>query len=180
MKKIIAIVLALTLALSMMTACSSGTEETTTPVAEATSAPAAEETTQEEETQQEEEEPLTIAGIVFKDEFTMKMVQQGYEDAAADYGVEIVIGNSMGDLANEQQLVYSYMDMGVDGIAITPYSEEASVPILKEAYDKLGLKCEMILYDADDHAFWNTKPVDPLRLRSWNDALNFFDKILKQ
>ena len=136
MKKIIAIVLALTLALSMMTACNSGTEETTAPVAEATSAPAAEDTTQEEETQQEEEKPLTIAGIVFKDEFTMKMVQQGYEDAAADYGVEIVIGNSMGDLANEQQLVYSYMDMGVDGIAITPYSEEASVPILKEAYDK--------------------------------------------
>ena len=59
------------------------------------------------------------AGIVFKDEFTMKMVQQGYEDAAKDYGVNIFIGNSMGDLANEQQLVYSYIDMGVDGIAIT-------------------------------------------------------------
>ena len=60
---------------------------------------------------------------------------------------------------------------------VVPVSESQK---MKEAYDKLGLKCEMILYDAADHAFWNTKPVDPLRLRSWNDALNFFDKILKQ
>ena len=84
----------------------------------------------------ETSEPIKIAGIVFKDEFTMKMVQQGYEDAAKDLGVEILIGNSMGDVANEQQLINSYVDAGVKGIAITPYSEEASTPMLKEAYDK--------------------------------------------
>ncbi len=82
------------------------------------------------------EEKITIAGIVFKDEFTMKMVQQGYQDAANDLGVELLVGNSMGDVANEQQLINSYVDMGVKGIAITPYSEEASVPMLKEAHDK--------------------------------------------
>lgn len=81
------------------------------------------------------EDKITIAGIVFKDEFTMKMVQQGYEDAAADYGVDLKIGNSMGDVANEQQLINSYVDMGVQGIAITPYSEEASTPMLKDAYE---------------------------------------------
>lgn len=80
-------------------------------------------------------EDITIAGIVFKDEFTMKMLQQGYEDAAKDLGVNIVIGNSMGDIANEQQLINSYVDMGVKGIAITPYSEEASAPMLKDAYE---------------------------------------------
>ena len=82
------------------------------------------------------EDKITIAGIVFKDEYTMKMVQQGYEDAAKDYGVEILIGNSMGDIANEQQLIQNYVDIGVKGIAITPYSEEASIPMLKDAYEQ--------------------------------------------
>ena len=123
MKKIVAFFLALSMAVVMLAGCGASQTPTTTeaPKAETKAAPAA-------ETEQKE---LTIAGIVFKDEFTMKMVQQGYEDAAKDYGVNIVIGNSMGDLANEQQLVYSYIDMGVDGIAITPYSEEASIPIIK-------------------------------------------------
>ena len=40
------------------------------------------------------EEKITIAGIVFKDEFTMKMVQQGYQDAANDLGVELLVGSS--------------------------------------------------------------------------------------
>lgn len=82
------------------------------------------------------EERIKIAGIVFKDEFTMKMLQQGYKDAAEELGVELLIGNSMGDIANEQQLINSYVDMGVKGIAITPYSEEASTPMLKDAYSK--------------------------------------------
>ena len=82
------------------------------------------------------DEDITIAGIVFKDEYTMKMVQQGYEDAAKDYGVNILIGNSMGDIANEQALIQNYVDMGVKGIAITPYSEEASIPMLKSAYEQ--------------------------------------------
>ncbi len=82
------------------------------------------------------DEDITIAGIVFKDEYTMKMVQQGYEDAAKDYGVNILIGNSMGDIANEQALILNYVDMGVKGIAITPYSEEASIPMLRSAYEQ--------------------------------------------
>lgn len=134
MKRFIALILAVLLAACLIAGCSkteTGTEteiktETETKTeAPTTSAPAA-----------SSEDKLTIAGIVFKDDFTMKMLQQGYIDAARDYGAEIVLGNSMGDIANEQQLVYSYMDMGVDGIAITPYSEEASIPALKEAYDK--------------------------------------------
>jgi ABC-type sugar transport system substrate-binding protein len=79
---------------------------------------------------------ILIAGILFKDEFTMKMVAQGYKDAAQELGVKIVIGNSMGDVANEQQLIYSYVDMGAKGIAITPYSESASVAALREANKK--------------------------------------------
>lgn len=146
MKKILAIVLALTMVLGMFAGCGkSEPAETQAP------APAETQTNAPAETQAAEEK-LTIAGIVFKDEYTMKMVQQGYEDAAADYGVELVVGNSMGDLANEQQLVYSYMDMGVDGIAITPYSEEASIPILKEAYDK-GIEVAVANIKLNDASF---------------------------
>ena len=133
MKKIIAFFLAMSMVVVMLAGCGTAKPAATTAEAPKTETKAATEAAPAAEPEQKE---LTIAGIVFKDEFTMKMVQQGYEDAARDYGVNIVIGNSMGDLANEQQLVYSYIDMGVDGIAITPYSEEASIPILKEAYDK--------------------------------------------
>ena len=131
MKKILAIILALSMVCCLFAGCGNTAAEEPAPAPEVK-----EETPVAAEPEAPAEEKLVIAGIVFKDEYTMKMVQQGYQDAADDYGVELVIGNSMGDLANEQQLVYSYMDMGVDGIAITPYSEEASVPILKEAYDK--------------------------------------------
>ena len=146
MKKVLAIVLTLALVLSMFAACGSSKPAPTE------AAPAEAATTAVPEETKAEEEKLTIAGIVFKDEFTMKMVQQGYEDAAADYGVDLVIGNSMGDLANEQQLVYSYIDMGVDGIAITPYSEEASIPILKEAYDK-GIEVAVANIKLNDASF---------------------------
>ena len=149
MKKIVAITLAMLLVLGMFAGCgNTGAKETQAPANAETQAKA---DAAPEQTQAEEKK-LTIAGIVFKDEFTMKMVQQGYEDAAADYGVDLVIGNSMGDLANEQQLVYSYMDMGVDGIAITPYSEEASIPILKEAYDK-GIEVAVANIKLNDASF---------------------------
>lgn len=148
MKKIVAFFLALSMAVVMLAGCGASQTPTTTEAPKAETK-AATEAAPAAETEQKE---LTIAGIVFKDEFTMKMVQQGYEDAAKDYGVNIVIGNSMGDLANEQQLVYSYIDMGVDGIAITPYSEEASIPILKEAYDK-GIEVAVANIKLNDASF---------------------------
>ena len=148
MKKIVAFFLAMSMAVVMLAGCGASQTPTTTEAPKAETK-AATEAAPAAETEQKE---LTIAGIVFKDEFTMKMVQQGYEDAAKDYGVNIVIGNSMGDLANEQQLVYSYIDMGVDGIAITPYSEEASIPILKEAYDK-GIEVAVANIKLNDASF---------------------------
>ena len=59
---------------------------------------------------------------------------------------------------------------------VVPISESKNI---KAAYEKAGAKCDIIFYDSDDHAFWNTKPYDPLRLRSWTDAADIFDKILK-
>lgn len=103
MKKIVSLLLALTLVLGLFAGCGSS-EPAASDVKAETKAPT-EAKADASAAAEPAEKKLTIAGIVFKDEFTMKMVQQGYEDAAADYGVDIVIGNSMGDLANEQQLV---------------------------------------------------------------------------
>ena len=57
-------------------------------------------------------------------------------------------------------------------------NEEQS-DMLKSALDALGTECESVFYDCADHAFWNVKPDDPFRLRSWEDAANFFDRKLK-
>ena len=124
MKKIVAFFLALSMAVVMLAGCGASQTPTTTedPKAETKAA------TEAAPAAGTEQKELTIAGIVFKDEFTMKMVQQGYEDAAKDYGVNIVIGNSMGDLANEQQLVYSYIDMGVDASPSPPTPKKPPSP----------------------------------------------------
>ena len=60
---------------------------------------------------------------------------------------------------------------------VVPVSESEN---MKAAYEKAGAQCDIIFYDSADHAFWNTKIYDPLRLRSWSDIADFFDKTLKK
>ncbi len=67
-------------------------------------------------------------------------------------------------------LLHSERDSGV------PVAESL---MMQKAYDVRGLSCQHIFYDSGDHAFWNTKPIDPLRQRSWQDSADFFTKILK-
>ena len=50
---------------------------------------------------------------------------------------------------------------------------------LHSAYNKAGAKSEKIIYDYNRHAFWNLGLDDDFKMTSWNDALKFFDKILK-
>ncbi len=63
-----------------------------------------------------------------------------------------------------------------DKVAPISQSEE-----LLSAYKKVGAKIiEHKFYDYDKHAFWNIGIDDVYRMVSWNDALAFFDKILKK
>ncbi len=63
-----------------------------------------------------------------------------------------------------------------DKVVPLSHSEE-----LIDAYKKAGAKIvENNFYDYDKHAFWNLGIDDPFKLKSWNDALAFFDKILKK
>jgi simple sugar transport system substrate-binding protein/ribose transport system substrate-binding protein len=79
---------------------------------------------------------LTIAGVVFQDDQFMKSMVQGYEDAGAKYGVKILTANTNNDQAKEAELIQTYIAQGVNGIAIAPLSQDASIPNLKDATSK--------------------------------------------
>jgi simple sugar transport system substrate-binding protein/ribose transport system substrate-binding protein len=85
------------------------------------------------------EKALTIAGVVFQDDQFMKSMVQGYTDAGAKYGIKVLTANTNNDQAKEAELIQTYIAQGVNGIAIAPLSQDASIPNLKEAASK-GIK----------------------------------------
>jgi sugar transport system substrate-binding protein len=82
---------------------------------------------------------LTIAGVVFQDDQFMKSMVQGYTDAGAKYGIKVLTANTNNDQAKEAELIQTYIAQGVNGIAIAPLSQDASIPNLKDAASK-GIK----------------------------------------
>jgi len=82
---------------------------------------------------------LTIAGVVFQDDQFMKSMVQGYTDAGAKYGIKVLTANTNNDQAKEAELIQTYISQGVNGIAIAPLSQDASIPNLKDAASK-GIK----------------------------------------
>jgi simple sugar transport system substrate-binding protein/ribose transport system substrate-binding protein len=76
---------------------------------------------------------LTVAGVVFQDDQFMKSMVQGYEDAGTEFGIKILTANTNNDQAKEAELIQTYIAQGVNGIAIAPLSQDASIPSLKEA-----------------------------------------------
>lgn len=65
----------------------------------------------------------------------MMLMQKGYQDAAAAYGVECMIANTNNDQAKEAELISTYTTQKLDGIAISPLNETSSIQSLKTAYD---------------------------------------------
>ncbi len=131
MKKLLALLLALTLVLALA-ACSAPAED-----------PATEQPT---ETEQSAGEEIKVAGIVFQDDQFMNMLTQGYVDAAADAGVEILTDNTNNDQAKETELINTYLAQGVNGLAIAPLNAEASTAALKLA-DEQGMKVALTNID---------------------------------
>lgn len=79
---------------------------------------------------------LTIAGIVFQNDEFCRILQQGYEAAAANYGVKLLIGNSDDSVDKEIELVNTYTASEVDGICISIMDADASVTALENAHKK--------------------------------------------
>lgn len=51
---------------------------------------------------------LTIAGIVFQNDEFCRILQQGYEAAAKEYGVNLLLGNSNDSVDKEIELVNTF------------------------------------------------------------------------
>ncbi|GHV78328.1 sugar ABC transporter substrate-binding protein [Spirochaetia bacterium] len=76
-----------------------------------------------------------VAGIVFQEDQFMKLLSLGYADAAKEAGFRILQANTGNDQAREAELINTYVDQKVAGIAIAPLSKESSVATLKRASD---------------------------------------------
>lgn len=74
-----------------------------------------------------------VAGVVFQEDQFMRMLTIGYEDAAKEAGVRIMLGNTGGDMAKETELVNTYVAQKVAGLVIAPLSPSASLPTLQRA-----------------------------------------------
>ena len=78
-------------------------------------------------------EDIKVAGVVFQEDQFMKLMQMGYEAAVADYGVELMTANTNNDQAKEADLINTYVNQKIDGIAISPLNETSSMQMLKVA-----------------------------------------------
>lgn len=82
---------------------------------------------------------LVVAGVVFQEDQFMKLLSLGYQDAAKAAGVKVLTGNTGNDQAKESELINTYVSQKVNGIAISPLNENASIAVLKKA-DESGVK----------------------------------------
>lgn len=94
---------------------------------------------------------VQVAGVVYLEDQFMKLLSKGYEDAANAAGVKVSTSNVNNDQSKETSLINTYVEQGIDGIAIAPLNEESSITTLKDAASK-GMKITLTdstLADAD-------------------------------
>ena len=142
MKKKLSIILVLALVLAVVAGCSSNTAgQGSAPEDSDSSATSGAAVTTGNDSKQ-------IAGVVFQEDQFMKLLQLGYKDTAEAAGYEFLPGNTNNDQGKESELINTYCDQKIAGMAITPISEEASVAGLKKALDSnivVGLSNTIVL-----------------------------------
>lgn len=94
---------------------------------------------------QAEDDQISIAGIIFQNDQFFQVIQTGMEAAAAEFDVDLSVGNSDNDPQREIELINNYIVAGVDAIVISPLSETASVQALQEA-NEAGIT--VVLYNS--------------------------------
>lgn len=95
---------------------------------------------------------ITVAGIVFQDDQFMSSLIEGYTAAAEEYGVKLLTANTETDQAKEIQLIETYTNQGVAGIAIAPLDPSSSIAALRDAND-LGVKIAITNMEIEDAEF---------------------------
>lgn len=143
-KKVLALVLAIVFALSLV-ACG-GTAATETKAAETKAADAKPAEKAEAKPADSKPADITVAGVVFQEDQFMKLLTIGYQDAAKAAGVKFLAGNTSNDQAKEVELINTYVAQKVSGIAIAPLDPKTSEPTLKKANDA-GVKISITNMD---------------------------------
>ena len=131
-KKLLALLLAMTMVLALA-ACSTGGTPKTTPAPEggsAASTPAPE---------NNDGGKKVIAGMVFQEDQFFKLLATGYAAAAKDLGYEIMQTNTNNDQSKETEALNTYISQGIAGVAISPLNTQVSPTSVKAANDA-GLK----------------------------------------
>ena len=152
MKRTIALLLAVMMLLGVLSACAGKTADqpaqTETP-AQTTDAPAADAST-EAPAADATAEKGKIAGVVFLEDQFMKLLQLGYKDTAEAAGYEFIPGNTNNDQGKEAELINTYCDQKIAGLAISPISEVASEAGLKQAANAgIVVGLSNTIYDGD-------------------------------
>ena len=122
MKKLLALILALTMSLTLA-ACSSGTPSESKAPATESKAP------------DNEGGKKLIAGMVFQEDQFFKLLSAGYEAAAKDMGYDIQLTNTNNDQSKETEALSTYAAQGVVGVAISPLNTQVSPAAVEDAYN---------------------------------------------
>lgn len=152
MKKYIALFLALTAMLGVFAGCSSKQEAGDTQPSGETSGTENNEAASGD-TETTESSKGKLAGVVFQEDQFMKLLQLGYQHTAEAAGYEFIPGNTNNDQGKEAELINTYCDQEIDGLAISPLSEVASEASLKQAADAgIVLGLSNTSYEGDFYA----------------------------
>ena len=74
-------------------------------------------------------EDITIACVVYQEDQHQGIITQAAQQAAKDYGVQILTANTGGDNAKDLELMNTYVTQGVDGLVWAPSSEVVLTPL---------------------------------------------------
>ncbi len=129
MKKLLALILALTMSLTLA-ACSSGDTTGSKAPADESKAPATESKAPDNEGGKK-----LIAGMVFQEDQFFKLLSAGYEAAAKDMGYDIQLTNTNNDQSKETEALNTYSAQGVVGVAISPLNTQVSPAAVEDAHN---------------------------------------------
>lgn len=129
MKKLLALILALTMSLTLA-ACSSGDANESKAPANESKAPATESKAPDNEGGKK-----LIAGMVFQEDQFFKLLSAGYEAAAKDLGYDIQLTNTNNDQSKETEALNTYAAQGVVGVAISPLNTQVSPAAVEDAHN---------------------------------------------
>lgn len=141
MKRVFALLLALTLTLGLMAGCASSSNDASTPSSQAEPASTAESTPadQTSEPAQSAKDKI-VCGVVLIDmtnQFFVDMIEGG-NLAAEDYGCEVIWKSADGNFDDQISLIENFIEQGVDCILVDPLDSEGLRPVIEKA-SKAGI-----------------------------------------